>query len=215
MRVRRLIPIVVAGALLALVTAGAARAGLGGREAVAAEPAPSYVSLLNRRVLAGAGGDTLDLPTLRTSTGTPVGPAALRGRWALVFFGFTSCPDVCPTTMQLLTRVARDRRSGVQDGETLLLFVTVDPATDTPERMNAYLRHFDPRIFGLTGDSTALRRFSDAIGAAARKAGTQVDHSTSLFAIDPAGRLAGVLLNPADPERVVADLEALHERQLR
>jgi protein SCO1 len=159
---------------------------------------------LAQTVLPVEGGAPLALPALVAADGSPFPAERLRGRWSIVFFGYTSCPDICPMTLQLLSEVAR------QAGDTQFIFVTVDPARDTPERLKAYLAHFDPRFVGLSGGRGELERFAASLGAGYAPSGSGgFDHSTSLFAVDPQGRLAGVLLRPEEPARIVADLATL------
>jgi protein SCO1/2 len=159
---------------------------------------------LAQTLLRAEAGAPLELPALVAADGSRFAAERLRGRWSVVFFGFTSCPDVCPTTLALLSEVAQGA------GDTQFIFVTVDPERDTPERLKAYLAYFDPRFVGLTGARTELERFTAALGAGAAPSGSGgFDHSSSLFALDPHGRLAGVLLRPAEPARIVADLQLL------
>ncbi|MGH8241398.1 MAG: SCO family protein, partial [Steroidobacteraceae bacterium] len=87
----------------------------------------------------------------------------------------------------------------------------VDPERDTPERLRSYLAAFDGRIVGLTGGRVAVDSFSEQVGAGYRPLAAGIDHSTSLFVVDPQRRLAGILLRPSDPRRVVADLQRLME----
>ena len=172
---------------------------------------------LAQTLLPVEGGEPVAFAALVSADGAPFGPERLKGRWSLVFFGFTSCPDVCPTTLQLLSEVARHAASGIPEGAsgvsagaTQIVFVTVDPQRDTPAHLKSYLAHFDERIVGLTGSRDALERFAAGLGAASAPSGSgAIDHSTSLFALDPQGRLAGIMLRPADPARIVADLAVL------
>lgn len=196
---------VLASLVLLGIAAAARRREAGGAESVEA----SRVALLSRTLVPIEEPRQLSLPTLVDHRGEAFGAERLRGRWSLVFFGFTSCPDVCPTTLQLMSRVAADPGSRVGTGDTQLLFVTVDPQTDTPQQLREHLRHFDARIRGLSGNADEVTQFTEVVGAAASAMGSRFDHSTSLFAIDPEGRLAGVLLNPAQPAQIAADLAAL------
>jgi len=164
---------------------------------------------LDRTYLALAPSAPVTQVALSRTDGKAFSARSLEGRWSLVFFGFTSCPDVCPTALQALSAVAKDARSGVASGATQILFVSTDPERDTPQRLGAYLDNFDKHIVGLRGDDAAVRRFADAAGAGYEKAGGKVDHSTSIFVIDPQGRVAGVLLRSSEPERIVTDLAAL------
>lgn len=163
------------------------------------------LAALEQTLLPVSGGAPLELPALAASDGMPFGVERLRGRWSVFFFGYTSCPDVCPTTLQLISEVARQSKDATQ-----FFFVTVDPQRDTPERLKAYLGHFDARFVGLSAGRGELERFAAALGAGYAPSGSGgFDHSTSLFVIDPRGRPAGILLRPADPARIVADLALL------
>jgi protein SCO1/2 len=149
------------------------------------------------------------VPPLITAAGEVLEPERLQGRWSVLFFGFTACPLVCPKTLRLLSAVARDPASGVSSGTTQTVFVSIDPEHDNPERIHSYLQHFDRRILGLTGSRDAIDRFSREIGAGSQSVGSAFDHSTSLFVLDPKGRMAGILLRPNDPAQLVADLITL------
>jgi len=171
--------------------------------------AHEQLAMLDRTVLAVAPGAPLEVPVLKAADGGTFDASRLRGRWSLVFFGFTSCPEICPTTLATLARFARDPANGVEAGATQVVFVSVDPGTDTPQRIGEYLKNFDPRFVGVTGDGATLERFAAAAGAGFAASGGSMDHSTSVFVVDPQGRLAGVLLHPSDPQRIRADLGSL------
>lgn len=149
------------------------------------------------------------VPRLITSAGDVLAPERLQGHWSVIFFGFTTCSLVCPKTLALLSAVARDPESGVSSGTTQPVFVSIDPERDTPKRIRSYLQRFGGHILGLSGSRDAIDRFRREIGAGSQSAGSAIDHSTSLFVLDPKGRLAGILLRPSDPARVVADLTIL------
>lgn len=167
------------------------------------------LAMLDRTVLAVPPGAALEVPPMRAADGKTFDASRFRGRWSLVFFGFTSCPEICPTTLATLARFAREPASGVSGGGTQVVFVSVDPDNDTPQRIREYLRNFDARFVGVTGSADALARFAAAAGAGFAATGQSMDHSTSVFVVDPQGRLAGVLLHPSDPARIVVDLGSL------
>ena len=115
----------------------------------------------------------------------------LKGRPFVVFFGFTHCPEVCPTTLYDLTQ---DFAALGSDAEKLqAAFITVDPARDTPELMKTYLASFDPRIVGLTGTEEEIAAAAKAYKIYYRKVPTDdgytMDHSAASFVYDPQGRL--------------------------
>jgi len=135
---------------------------------------------------------------------------ALEGRWSLLFTGFTHCPDICPTTLATMAELGE--RLG--DAAPQLLFVSVDPERDTPERLAAYLGHFGPDLVGATGSRERIEAFTRGLGLAqVRNPGAggeyTVDHSAALVLIDPRARLAGYFQPPHDLDALAADLAAL------
>jgi len=119
---------------------------------------------------------------------------SMHGRVVLIFFGYTLCPDVCPTTLSKLTSVVRDL--GRDGTRVRVLYITVDPARDTPVVMKAHLSHFGLDALGLTGDPARIASVAKLYGAAyeveqapGSAAGYTVSHSTWLYALDTQGRL--------------------------
>lgn len=161
---------------------------------------------LARTAIPWAVGAPLEVAAL---TGTNEQPMAqqLQGKWSLLFFGFTSCPHVCPTTLNALAGAAGHAGGSIASDDAQVLFVTVDPDNDSPERITQYLSGFDQRFIGYTGSDEALSSFSTAVGAAFEATENGFDHSTSVFVIDPMGRPAGVLLRPTDPMRLIRDFD--------
>lgn len=106
--------------------------------------------------------------TLVDQHGETVRESEFRGRVMLVFFGFTHCPDICPVTVAALSKAMA--LLGDKAGQVAPIFITVDPARDTPEVMQAYLEHFDPRFVGLTGTQEQIRQAQAAYKAYAAKA---------------------------------------------
>lgn len=127
----------------------------------------------------------------------------------LVFFGFTHCPDVCPTTLfevSEVLRVAGDKAGGVR-----ALFITVDPERDTPEIMKSYLGSFDPRIVGLSGDAAAIDAVAKAYKAYAKKVplkdgGYTMDHTAVVYLMDRQGRFVSSFNLKRPPEEAARDL---------
>lgn len=128
--------------------------------------------------------------TLVDQTGRTVTDADIRGRPALVFFGFTHCPEVCPTT--LIDIGNRLNALGPAADQLRVLFVTVDPERDTPAQMALYLQSFDPRITGLSGTSEQVAAMVKAYKAYARKVPTEggdtMDHTASTYVMSADGR---------------------------
>jgi protein SCO1/2 len=116
-----------------------------------------------------------------------------RGKLVLLFFGYTSCPDVCPTTLATFKQL--DERLGAQAADVEVVFVTVDPARDTPAKLGEYLALFSPDFIGLTDDPAALGAVYQDYGVYVEKQDTgdpnnyEVAHTSSVFVIDPNGDL--------------------------
>ncbi|PVE24430.1 SCO family protein [Microvirga sp. KLBC 81] len=130
---------------------------------------------------------------LTSHEGRPFTDADLKGKPFVVFFGFTHCPEVCPTTLYDLTQ---DLASLGTDADKLrVAFITVDPAQDTPELMKTYLSSFDPRIVGLTGTEEEIAAVAKAYKIFYRKVPTDtgytMDHSATIFLMDGKGDFYG------------------------
>ena len=142
----------------------------------------------------------------------------LRGKWSLLFFGFTHCPDVCPSTLYDLQLVHKGVRQDSGNGPPShqVLFVSVDPERDTPEKLGEYVSYFDPDFIGVTGSQQQLAPLTRQLGIAYRieehEAGSAqygVDHSASILVTDPEGRLHGVFPAPHDAGTIVEDLSTV------
>lgn len=148
----------------------------------------------------------------------------LRGRVVLVYFGYLSCPDVCPTTLLTLSHV-KDLL-GVSGDEIAVTFVSLDPLRDKPEIIASYIANFDDEFFGVHISPGDLRRITDAYGVkfAPAQDGHFIDHTDGLYAVDPGGRLVWVarthllkiadgnsFLVPQEPEKIVELVRPLLE----
>ncbi|HEX6734721.1 MAG TPA: SCO family protein [Azonexus sp.] len=154
-----------------------------------------------------AGGDF----TLQSADG-PVGLADYRGKVVLLYFGYTYCPDICPTALAGAA-ASLNQLSAEERGKVAVLFVSVDPKRDTPARLKEYVAFFDPAIVGLGGSSEAIADVGRRYGVfyAEQKVATAgegyvVDHSSDTYVIGRDGRLAGKLPHGAAPEQVVAEV---------
>jgi protein SCO1/2 len=124
------------------------------------------------------------------------------GVWTLVFFGFTHCPDVCPTTMAFLNEFMQ-KLEGTEAEDTRVVMVSVDPARDTVEVLAEYVPYFNPEFIGVTGDFLDIHRFATALNTPFRKApgqgeNYQVDHSANVVLINPRGDYHGFFRAPLD-----------------
>lgn len=151
--------------------------------------------------------------TLEDQTGATVTEAALRGHGSAMFFGYTYCPDVCPTTLADMTLWLKDL--GPDADKLTVYFVTVDPERDTPAQMADYLSAFDPRIVGLTGARPAVDQMLQAFRVYSRKvdgaepAYYTMDHTASVYLLDTDGRFVGTIDYQENPETALAKLKRL------
>lgn len=141
-------------------------------------------------------------------TGKSVTDEDFEGRWQLVFFGFTSCPDVCPTTLGTITDVMQEL--GGDAAEVQPLFISVDPKRDTPEALVTFLEAFDPRILGLTGApeqieaaAWSFRTSYEVIPEQNAPEHYTMFHQGYLFLMDPEGEFDRVFSQPATADEVV------------
>src|SRR5215467_8543616 len=123
--------------------------------------------------------------------GQPFSDQDLKGKTFLVFFGFTHCPDICPTTLFEMSEIMRDL--GPEADRTAALFISVDPERDTPQAMKDYMSSFDPHVRGLTGDAAALAAVAKAYRVYYRKVPVDggdytMDHTAIVYLMDKEGR---------------------------
>ena len=155
---------------------------------------------------------------LQQSDGTQLVPGELHGHWTLVFLGFTHCPDVCPTTLADLSRAQREWEALPEARRPRVLFVSVDPERDTPDRIGEYAAFFHGDTLAATADIPSLEAFARSLSLVFMKVpgpdgapedAYTIDHSAALALLDTEGRMAGVIQGPLEPEAIAADLAAL------
>jgi protein SCO1/2 len=127
----------------------------------------------------------------------------LQDKWTLVFFGFTHCPDICPTTMSLLSRFMQELDGLPEQTDTQVVMVTVDPARDDVAQLAKYVPYFNPDFIGVSGEFMDIHRFATALNTPFRKVpgqgeNYQVDHSANLVLINPRGDFQGFFKAPLD-----------------
>ena len=144
--------------------------------------------------------------------GRSVDQGVLKGKWSAVFFGYTFCPDACPTTMFALGQA--EKLLGADADRFQTVFISVDPARDTPARLASFLatEAFPKRALGLTGAPEQVDRAAKAYHVYYQKAGEgtayAVNHSTVTYLMTPKGRFACVIAYDAKPEEIVAKVRA-------
>nr|WP_298721578.1 SCO family protein [uncultured Steroidobacter sp.] len=182
--------------------------------------------LLSRALLNGPGGPTLAKATLIEPArplppmafidqqGQPFGLEQLRGHWSILFFGFTSCPDVCPMTLALLAQVEKKLADLPAEQRPHVVLVSVDPKRDTPERLAQYVKSFSPTFTGITGEQSAVQEFALKMGvpvAITEQPGGNytVDHSAAIFVVDPSGALRALSSTPHEVPIIAEDYRSL------
>jgi protein SCO1/2 len=147
--------------------------------------------------------------------GRKFGRSNLRGHWSMLFFGYTNCPDFCPTTLTTLAAMEKRLRAAAAPVRPLVIFVSVDAKRDTPAQLAKYVPYFDPEFIGVTAAD------QPTIEAVAKKMGVSViitpqpdgsytvDHSSMIFVLDPGGKLTAVLTGPFTVDALQNDFERI------
>ena len=147
--------------------------------------------------------------------GQTFGPAQLRGHWSMMFFGYTNCPDFCPTTLTTLAALEKRLRAREAPVRPQVIFVSVDAARDTPQQLAKYVPYFDPEFIGLTAASQSdveavAAKLGVGVVITPKSDGTYtVDHSGAIFVLNPAGKLAAVLTGPFDVGALESDFRRI------
>lgn len=163
------------------------------------------------RADAAAEGNLTDLPQvggpfqLVDQDGRPVDQTLLNGKWSLVFFGFTYCPDYCPTTLQTLA--ATRQQLGEAANDLQIVFITIDPERDTPQALKDYLSSdgFPPGVIGLTGTpeqvATAARAYRASYSKVGEGEGYTMNHTLTVYLVGPDGAFRSPLAHDLGPDR--------------
>jgi len=152
--------------------------------------------------------------TLIDQNGNAVTADTFRGQWDLVFFGFTNCPDICPTTLQILANAKRAFISAKIEVTPRIVLVSVDPERDTPEIMGKYVDYFGDGNLGVSGELAELTKFTAALGIYFEKMPAEgenysVNHSAAVLVINPQGEFSALFSAPHDVSNYVHDLPIL------
>ncbi|WP_396588106.1 SCO family protein [Bermanella sp. R86510] len=151
----------------------------------------------------------LDNFTLYNQDNENVGQAELLGKWSLVFFGYTYCPDVCPTTLAELNRVAKN----VERDDFQVVMISVDPQRDTPEQLKSYIEYFNPKFKGWSGDIGQIEHLTRLMHIFFQKQphgeSYLMDHSSQVVLINPQGQYQGFFTAPLDEKAMSEYLRTL------
>lgn len=161
------------------------------------------------------------VPALIKDNGQTFSLDDLTGQWHLLFFGYTHCPDICPTTMGVAAQAKKIAESKNQSFPGVI-FISVDPERDKVEMLAEYVQYFDKDFIGVTGDKDLIKALSLQMSVVYMKmpvkAGTDesnylVDHSAALLLLNPEGKLVAFLNPPHDPATIVKDITTVINRQ--
>jgi len=147
--------------------------------------------------------------------GKVFGSANLRGHWSLLFFGYTNCPDFCPTTLTTLAAMQKRLRAAKAPVLPQVIFVSVDAERDTPAQLAKYVPYFDPEFIGLTAaDQPSIAAVAKKLGVVAiiqpaSGGNYTVDHSGEIFVVTPDGRLSAILTGPFTVDALQNDFERI------
>lgn len=152
--------------------------------------------------------------TLTEQTGRRVSDRDFAGKWRIVYFGYTFCPDVCPTGLQTLSAglKAFEKSDPARGSKVVPIFVTVDPTRDTPAALKPFVSAFHPRLVGLTGSEAEIAALAKAYGVYAARGKTQpgggylVDHSSQAYLMGPQGQPIALLSEEGPPQKVAEEL---------
>lgn len=196
------------------IVIGIAGAALGLAAAVALLPQvrerllPSVEQQVSGKALVGGAF------TLTDNTGKRVTDQDFRGRYMLVFFGFTSCPDICPAGLQLMAGALE--KLGGKAQRIAPIFISVDPARDTPEKLAAYVKNFDPRLVGLTGTPEEIAAVAKAYKVYYAKVPNKerpddytMDHTSIIYVMDPKGEFVTHFTPATSVDEMAARLDKI------
>lgn len=150
--------------------------------------------------------------SLRDQHGRPFTNQTLQGRWTFISFGYTHCPDICPTTLAMLTSMEKQLQASDGAPAYQIAFVSIDPERDTQQQLAEYIDFFNPAFLGVRGDDSELQRLTRPLGILYAKVTTEnsamgyvMDHSASIVLVDPQGRYHALFSSPHDPDDMAQD----------
>ncbi len=154
---------------------------------------------------------------LHESNGETFNLERLRGRWSLLFFGYSQCPDICPTTLSSMAAIYQNLETEfIADDLPNIVFVSIDPERDQLEQLGSYIRFFHPNFLAATGEHSQLEALTRQLGLLytieAHDAGVTdylVDHSSGIVLLNKEGYLHGLLPTPHEVEQISSDLTQL------
>lgn len=200
---------------VAVITVAALGAGWAVERMLSQDGPDERTELVEAGIILLPQGRSVPAVSMTNQDGQAVVMDQLTGTWSLLFFGYTFCPDICPTTLAQLREIKRKLPPEVA-GRLRVYFVSVDPHRDTPEQLKHYLGYFDPGFVGLTASEAVLMQLSTALSipylpADTSKPNYTVQHSGNLALVGPDGRLRGFIRAPFDTPQLLKRLPQLVE----
>jgi len=158
--------------------------------------------------------------TLTDHRGHPFTDASVQGRWHLLSFGYTHCPDICPTTLAMLARLDDRLRQQAPDIDIRTAFVSIDPERDTEAVLADYVPYFNPDFVGVTGNPQDIEKLTGQLGVLYQRVegeqsemGYLMDHSASIILLNPQGEFQALFSAPHQVEAMARDLLSLVQQQ--
>jgi protein SCO1 len=164
--------------------------------------------------------EPLAIPAFNLSEhhGNPFTEKSLQGQWTFLFFGYTYCPDICPSTLILLNQVDKLLSEKKILPHPKFIFISIDPDRDTLKQLGDYVTYFNQAFLGITGDKTELEKLTRPLGIAyARDPKTAssenyiINHSASILLVEPEGQLRALISPPHDAEEIAKDYKTIIE----
>lgn len=161
----------------------------------------------------------LNLPSfnLKTNNETNFDDTKLQNQWSLIFFGYTACPDICPTTLSTLNKMYSLLEDMPKQQKPTIIFVSIDSEKDQDNQANKYARYFNNNFIGLTGNKSQLENITKILGVVYQKvnvgnnqeASYVFDHSSTIYVVNPRAQIQAVLSSPHKAEELAKDYKAL------
>ena len=159
----------------------------------------------------------IGIPELLKDDGNRLQSKDLQGHWSLMFFGYTHCPDICPTTLQVLKEAKQHAQQADAEPFPQVYFVSVDPERDSAELMHDYVQYFDPSFTGITGDPKMIEALTLQMSVVSMKAPAAsgdaddylVDHSAAVLLLNPEGKLQAFLQPPHSASSILKSIDAI------
>jgi protein SCO1/2 len=170
-------------------------------------------TIFNEHQMQNYGAVMFDKPrifrefSLLDHDGKPFTAERLKGKWTLLFFGFTYCPDICPTTLGTLNKLYAELETKGKAADIQIVLVSVDPARDTSEKLRDYVHYFNPAFIGVRGEFMDTQKFAADLNAGFTKVPGMgdnylIEHSGNIVVINPYGHYHGFFKPPFDPVRL-------------